>query len=181
MKVRDIRQARLLAPPGSKPDAEPACTCARHVPTRRDALVQITSAALAPTVLGAGIALALEEQAVSAIREITRGAEVKPGRVSVVLPELAENGNTVALTVSVESPMTAVDHVTAIYIVSERNPVARVVSFTLGPRAGRAKVATNIRLATTQIVTALAEMSDGSFWSANQEVIVTLAACLDAG
>lgn len=150
-------------------------------PTRRRALLQITSLALAPAMLSGGVALALEEQAVNAIKEITKGATVKPGRVSMVLPELAENGNSVSLNVTVESPMTPADHVKAIYVVSEKNPIARVVSFTLGPRAGRAKVATNIRLATTQVVTAIVEMSDGSFWSGTQEVIVTLAACLDAG
>lgn len=144
-------------------------------------MLQISSIALAPAMLNGGIALALEEQAVNAIKEITRGAAVKPGRVSIMLPELAENGNSVSLNVAVESAMTAADHVKAIHIVSEKNPIARVVSFMLGPRAGRAQVATNIRLATTQIVTAIAEMSDGSFWSGNQEVIVTLAACLDAG
>lgn len=150
-------------------------------PTRRGVLLRISAVALAPAALSGGIAHALEEQAVSAIKEITKGAAMKPGRVSIVLPELAENGNSVALSVAAESPMTAADHVKAIHIVSEKNPIARVVSFTLGPRAGRARVQTNIRLATTQIVTAIAEMNDGSFWSANQEVIVTLAACLDAG
>ena len=119
--------------------------------------------------------------AADAIKALTNGAAIKPGRVAIVMPELAENGNTVAMTVTVESPMTAADHVRAIHIIADKNPIARVVSFHLGPRAGRAKVATNIRLATTQVVTALAEMSNGQFWSGTQEVIVTLAACLDAG
>ena len=119
--------------------------------------------------------------AADAIKALTNGAAIKPGRVAIVMPELAENGNTVAMTVTVESPMTAADHVRAIHIIADKNPIARVVSFHLGPRAGRAKVAANIRLATTQVVTALAEMSDGQFWSGTQEVIVTLAACLDAG
>lgn len=149
--------------------------------TRRSTLVRIAAIALTPSMLKGGVALALEEQAVEAIKSVTKGAAVKDGRVSIVLPELAENGNAVSLSVSVESPMTATDHVRAVHIISEKNPIARVVSFKLGPRAGRAKVATNIRLATTQVVTAVAEMSDDSFWLASQEVIVTLAACLDAG
>ncbi len=164
------RQVEDFAEAGSRPAL-----------TRRGALVATVAVAVAPMALNGRVAHALEQQAVAAIEEITKGAVVQPGRVSIMLPELAENGNSVALTVTADSPMTAADHVKAIHIVSEKNPIARVVSFTLGPRSGRAQVQTNIRLATTQTVTAIAEMSDGSFWSANQEVIVTLAACLDAG
>ena len=95
------------------------------------------------------------------------------------MPPLSENGNTVPLTVSVESPMTAADHVKAIHVFTELNPQPDVVSFRLGPRAGRARVATRIRLATTQTVVAVSELSDGSFWSDTVAVVVTLAACLE--
>ncbi len=151
--------------------------------SRRKALVRISATAMVATMLmtDSRSAHALEEQAVEAIKSITKGAAVKNGRVAIVLPELAENGNVVSLSVSVDSPMTPADHVKAIHIVSEKNPIAHVATFSLGSRAGRANISTNIRLATTQVVTALAEMSDGSYWSASQEVIVTLAACLDAG
>lgn len=148
--------------------------------TRRSAIAGLAGLALVPVAAG-GPAAAEDSMAAEAIKTLTKGATVKPGRVSIIMPELAENGNTVATTVTVESPMTAADHVKAIHIVADKNPIARVVSFHLGPRSGRARVATNIRLATTQVVTAVAEMSDGSFWSGTQEVIVTLAACLDAG
>ena len=87
----------------------------------------------------------------------------------------------VPLTVSVDSPMTADDHVKAIHILSEKNPVAEVVKFNLSPRMGRAKVSTSIRMADTQRVLAVAEMSDGSFWSDEAHVIVTLSACIDGG
>jgi len=103
------------------------------------------------------------------------------GRVALKIPELAENGNAVGMMVEVQSPMTAADHVKTIHILSEKNPLVDVVRFHLGPRAGRARVATNIRLATTQRVVALAEMSDGSLWQGDASVIVTLAACVDAG
>ena len=83
------------------------------------------------------------------------------------------------LTVSVDSPMTEADHVKAIHIFSEKNPLPNVVSFHLGPRAGRASVATRIRLADTQTVVAICELSDGSFWSGSADVVVTLAACLE--
>jgi sulfur-oxidizing protein SoxY len=114
-----------------------------------------------------------------AIRKIVGSAPVTKGRVKLELPPLSENGNTVPLTVSVESAMTPADHVRAIHVLTELNPQPEVVTFRLGPRAGRARVSTRIRLATTQTVTAIGELSDGSFWSATASVVVTLAACLE--
>jgi sulfur-oxidizing protein SoxY len=115
----------------------------------------------------------------AAIEAVVGSARVTPGRLTLELPPLVENGNTVSLVVSVESPMTPVEHVKAIHVFTEKNPQPEVVSFHLGPRAGRARVATRIRLADTQTVTALAELSDGSFWSGSAAVVVTLAACLE--
>jgi sulfur-oxidizing protein SoxY len=114
-----------------------------------------------------------------AIRKVVGAARVNPGRVKLDLPPLSENGNAVPLAVSVESPMTEADHVRAIHVFTEKNPQPDVVSFHLGPRAGRASVATRIRLADTQTVVAISELSDGSFWSASAAVVVTLAACLE--
>jgi len=112
-------------------------------------------------------------------KDITRGAPARPGRVKLEMPLLADNGHAVSLRVSVESPMTEADHVRAIHVFTEKNPQPEVVSFYLGPRAGRASVATRIRLADTQTVVAISELSDGSFWSARADVVVTLAACLE--
>ena len=114
-----------------------------------------------------------------AIHNVVGSARVRPGRVKLELPPLVENGNTVPLAVSVESPMTAADHVRAIHVFTEKNPQPNVVSFRLGPRAGRASVGTRIRLADTQTVIAICELSDGSFWSGSGAVVVTLAACLE--
>ena len=114
-----------------------------------------------------------------AIRKVVGPSKVSAGRVKLELPPLSENGNTVPLTVSVESPMTAADYVKAIHVFTELNPQPDVASFRLGPRAGRARVATRIRLATTQTVVAVSELSDGSFWSDTAAVVVTLAACLE--
>ncbi|MBI2528670.1 MAG: SoxY-related AACIE arm protein [Candidatus Rokubacteria bacterium] len=114
-----------------------------------------------------------------AIRKVVGSARVTPGRVKLELPPLVENGNTVPLAVSVESPMTEADHVRAIHVFTEKNPQPNVASFRLGPRAGRASVATRIRLADTQTVVAISELSDGSFWSTSAAVVVTLAACLE--
>jgi sulfur-oxidizing protein SoxY len=105
--------------------------------------------------------------------------EASPGRVKLELPPLVENGNTVPLAVSVESAMTEADHVRAIHVFTEKNPQPDVVGFRFGPRAGRASVSTRVRLADTQAVVAIAELSDGSFWSATVNVVVTLAACLE--
>ena len=113
------------------------------------------------------------------IRKVVGSARVTKGRVKLDLPPLSENGNTVPLTVSIESPMTAADHVRAIHVFTELNPQPDVVSFRFGPRAGHARVSTRIRLANTQTVTAIGELSDGSFWSATAAVVVTLAACLE--
>jgi sulfur-oxidizing protein SoxY len=114
-----------------------------------------------------------------AIRTVVGSARVAAGRVKLDVPPLSENGNAVPLAVTVESPMTAADHVRAIHVFTEKNPQPYVASFHLGPRAGRASVQTRIRLADTQTVTAIAELSDGSFWSARADVVVTLAACLE--
>lgn len=113
------------------------------------------------------------------IRRLVGAAPINQGKVKLGLPPLVENGHLVPLAVSVESPMTEAAHVRAIHVFTERNPLPEVVSFRLGPRAGRAKVATRIRLADTQTVVAIAELSDGSFWSDSAHVIVTLAACLE--
>ena len=122
-----------------------------------------------------GTAAAME----AAIKKIVGSAQITAGKVKLDLPPLSENGNTVPLSVSVESPMTAADHVKAIHLFTERNPQPDVASFYLGPRSGRASVSTRIRLADTQNVTAIAELSNGSFWSARVPVVVTLAACLE--
>ena len=114
-----------------------------------------------------------------AIGRLVGAARVNQGRVKLALPPLVENGHLVPLGVSVESPMTETDYVKAIHVFTERNPLPEVASFSLGWRAGRANVATRVRLADTQTVVAIAELSDGSFWSDSTHVVVTLAACVE--
>ena len=116
-----------------------------------------------------------------AIRRVVGSARINPGKVKLDLPPLIENGNAVPLTVDVPSPMTEADHVRAIHVFTQKNPQPNVASFHLGPRAGRAKVATRVRLADTQTVVAVCELSDGSFWSDSADIVVTLAACLEDG
>jgi sulfur-oxidizing protein SoxY len=114
-----------------------------------------------------------------AIADFTGAAPVVPGRVRLDLPPLVENGNSVTVTVAVDSPMTPADHVRRLGIFNQKNPQPGVAVFTLGPRAGRAAMTTRIRLADSQRLTAVAELSDGSFWSGTADVIVTLAACVE--
>jgi sulfur-oxidizing protein SoxY len=116
-----------------------------------------------------------------ALRKVTGDAQVRRGRVKLDIPPLVDNGNAVPLAVTVESPMTSADHVKAIHIFTEKNPQPYVLSAYLGPRAARAYVATRVRIADSGTVTAIAELSDGSFWSGSAEVVVTLSACLEEG
>ncbi len=125
------------------------------------------------------IASATPEAMAQAVREFTGGAAVRPGRVALDVSPLVENGNTVPLSVLVDSPMTEAAHVRAIAIFNERNPQPHVITAQFGPRAGRAVLATHIRLATSQTLLAVAAFSDGSFWSDSAQVVVTLAACLE--
>ncbi|MDB5500169.1 MAG: sulfur oxidation protein SoxY [Tardiphaga sp.] len=144
--------------------------------TRRQFLVVASAAALLavpwPT-------LAMPDAMKAAIRDVVKGAVVRVGKVKFDVPPLVENGNTVPVTVSVTSPMTDADHVVSIHIFNEKNPQPNVGNFYVGPRAGRGQVATRIRLADTQTLTAIAKLSDGSFWSATADVVVTLAACTE--
>ena len=116
-----------------------------------------------------------------AIRKVVGSARVTPGKVTLDLPPLIENGNAVPLTVTVDSPMSEEQHVRAVHVFTEKNPQPNVASFYLGPRAGRARVATRVRLADSQNVVAICELSDGSFWSDSVGIVVTLAACLEDG
>jgi sulfur-oxidizing protein SoxY len=115
----------------------------------------------------------------SAIRQVVGDAVVRTGKVKLDVPPLVENGNTVPLTVSVDNPMTSENHVKSIHVFNEKNPQPNVGNFYLRPNAGRAQVSTRIRLADSQKITAIAKLSDGSFWSASVDIIVTLAACTE--
>ena len=115
----------------------------------------------------------------SAIRNVVGSAVVRTGKVKLDIPPLVENGNTVPMTVSVTSPMTPEDLVKSIHVFNEKNPQPNIGNFYLGPRAGRAQISTRIRLADSQKIVAIARLSDGSFWSATADVVVTLAACTE--
>lgn len=111
--------------------------------------------------------------------ELTKGVKAEAGGITIELPQIAENGNSVPMRIKVDSPMSAADHVEKIHLVAERNPRPLVATFHFGPAAGRAEVATRVRLAGTQTVRVLAALSGGRFRLQEQEVLVTSAACLD--
>jgi sulfur-oxidizing protein SoxY len=146
----------------------------------RRALIAATLTAAASPRAGRAQAVGGERFA-EAERTIIAGRTPVAGGITIDMPTLSENGNAVDIAVSVESPMTADDHVASIHILSEKNPYPRVARFDLGARAGRAEVATRIRLATTQTIVVLAETSRGTVHRASREVIVILGACVEGG
>jgi sulfur-oxidizing protein SoxY len=111
------------------------------------------------------------------IKAFTGGKDVKEGGVSLELPEIAENGNTVPLRVLVDSPMTAESYVKRVLIVADGNPRPGVGTFRFSAKSGRAEASTRIRLAKTQNVIAVAELSDGTFTMAKKAVKVTIGGC----
>jgi sulfur-oxidizing protein SoxY len=148
--------------------------------TRRRLLGSAASAAaVASLPLNAQRAEATPAMLTAAIRNVVGEATVHTGKVKIDVPPLVENGNTVPLTVTVASPMTPEDHVKSVHVFNEKNPQPNVGNFYLSDRAGRTQIATRIRLADSQKIVAIAHLSDGSFWSATADVVVTLAACTD--
>jgi len=144
---------------------------------RRQALA-LGAGAMTVAVFGASNSPALaKNDAEDAIKKFTGGKTPVQGKIKLDLPEIAENGNTVPMTVSVESPMTDASHVTDILIVADQNPRAGVVHFRLSPLSGVAEANTRIRLAETQNVIALARMNDGAVFTDSKLVKVTIGGC----
>ena len=115
-----------------------------------------------------------------AIRKVAGSAEVKVGKVKLDVPPLSENGNSVTMTVTVDSPMTPKDYVKAIHVLSREKPAAeRHQRRSSGRAPGIPTIQTRIRLADSQDIVAIAELSDGTFWQDTGNVIITLGACLE--
>ena len=115
------------------------------------------------------------------VYSLTRGKVVNAGRVKLELPRIADTGYSVPMMVRVESPMTPANYVRAIHLIAEKNPMRDMASFQLGPHSARAEVGSNIRLNGSQRVVAIAELSDGTFWSDAAFVEVREAACTEDG
>lgn len=113
------------------------------------------------------------------MRKVVGEAPIRKGKVKIDVPPLVENGNTVPVTVSVDSPMTATDYVKSIHMFNQKNPQPYLIDAYFSPRAGKAALSTRIKLADAQTIVAVAQLSDGSFWSDEADVIVTIAACVE--
>jgi sulfur-oxidizing protein SoxY len=146
----------------------------RFSPARRSTLVALGSFALWLVVRPAS---ATPEELASALAEDFGDRPITPGKVTLELPKLAENGAIVPVTVVVDSPMTEADHVRRILLYAEKNPLPRILAVELGPYSGRARVSSRIRIADSQQITAVAVMSDGSLWSTAVQVEVTVTGC----
>lgn len=123
-------------------------------------------------------AVADQADLVRARLELFGDRPVREGRVTLKLPPIAENGFSVPMTVTVDSPMTPDDYVKKIALLSPRNPLPNIAQYHLSPRSGKAIVSSRIRMSGTQSIQAIAEMNDGTLWSGSMETVVTLAACI---
>lgn len=139
-----------------------------------------TSTALAATVMVRPVAAIAQSSVLTAlVNQYAAGGVVREGRVKFDIAPLVDNGNSVPIEISVDSPMTREQHVVGIALFNEKNPQNDVAQFTLSPLAGRARAATRIRLATSQQLVAVAKMNDGSCWTHTVEVLVTIASCIE--
>jgi len=144
---------------------------------RRILTIAIGAAAAVASSAAPGPAFAAKNDVDDLIRKFTGGKTAAEGRVRLDLPEIAENGNTVPLSVSVDAPMTADNHVSEILVVADGNPNPGVATFQFSPLAGKAEASTRIRLATTQNIIAIAKTSKGEFFTNQKLVKVTIGGC----
>lgn len=152
----------------------------QNEPSRR-AVIAGAAAGLATAALPAPAFAAGAAELSEFVARVTEGAVPLREGVTLAIPPLVENGNSVDVRVAVESPMTEQNHVRWIHLIADKNPFPDMARLYLGPRAGRAEIATTLRLAQSQKVTAVAALSDGRFALAEADVVVTLSACIDGG
>lgn len=144
---------------------------------RRSFLVGMAGVLIAP--YGARGAADSINAIIPAVQTMSGSADIQRGKVALSIPRLVDNGNLVPCRISIDSPMTQAEYVRRVGLFSESNPRPVIAIVHLGPRAGKAEIDTRIRLAGTQRVVAVAELSDGSFWYGMAESVVTVSACLD--
>jgi sulfur-oxidizing protein SoxY len=124
----------------------------------------------------ARMARATPDSAKKLLESLAKGAP-KEGKINLKAPEIAENGNTVPITISVDSKMEGGDRVKALHVVADGNPLPGVASFEFGPASGKVDIQIRLRLAETQKVICVAEMADGSLWQTAREIKVTIGGC----
>lgn len=145
--------------------------------TRRAALALGASGAALTLIGWSNSALAAAKEAAEQIAKFTGGKEAAKSKVSIELPEIAENGNTVPLSFSVDAPMTADNYVADVMVVAEGNPNPGVATFHFTPLSGKAEAQTRIRLATTQNIIVVAKTSKGELFTGQKLVKVTIGGC----
>ena len=145
--------------------------------SRRDIIILGSTAAATVLFTKPQLRQADTKSAQALLNKFTSGKEIAVGKIKLEIPEIAENGNTVPISFSVDSPMTKDDYVKRVIIIAEDNPRPEVATFNFTPLSGVAKASSRMRLAKTQTVIAVAEISDGSFHMAKTKVKVTIGGC----
>lgn len=145
-------------------------------PSRRDA-VRMAALAFAASAIAPRLAFADEKTVAAELRKLYGGKPMAEGKIRLDVPEIAENGLVVPVNVEIESPMTEADYVKAVHVFAEGNPQPGVVSYQFTPACGKASAATRMRLAQTQDVICVAEMSNGALHMAKANVKVTIGGC----
>jgi sulfur-oxidizing protein SoxY len=143
---------------------------------RRELLVGIAAAGAALALAGPAMAQT-EEGWEAALKKLIGEAKPIEGKITLEMPEIAENGNTVPFSIAVDSPMTEQDYVKAVHVISTGNPQPMVATFHFTPDSGKAAVSSRMRLAKTQDLVSVAELSDGQFAIAKRTVKVTIGGC----
>lgn len=146
---------------------------------KRRTFIASSAAVIATVVVRPVAALAQRSVLTTLVNLYAAGGTVREGRVKFDIAPLVDNGNTVPIEITVESPMTRDQHVVGIAVFNEKNPQNDVAQFTLTPLSGRARVATRMRLAVTQQLVAVAKMNDGSCWTHTVDVLVTVSSCIE--
>lgn len=145
--------------------------------SRREFVLGASAVAAIATVVPLGMTPAAAKDMDAAMKAVAGDAKPVVGKVSLELPEIAENGNTVPFTVNIESPMSDADYVKSVHVFANGNPQPDVASFFFTPASGKATATSRMRLAKTQDIIAIAEMSDGKFYMGKQTVKVTIGGC----
>lgn len=148
-----------------------------HAGLSRRTVIAGASVSLLALMIAPHLALADATAVDEELKKLFGGKPMAEGRVKLDVPQIAENGLVVPLNLDVDSPMTASDHVTSVHVFADGNPAPHVITYRFTPEAGKASASTRIRLASTQNVIAVAELSDGSLHMAKAEVKVTIGGC----
>ncbi len=144
--------------------------------TRRETLAMAAIAGLA-ALLAPRMSFADEKTVAAEIKKLYGDKAFESGKIKLDVPEIAENGLVVPVNVEIESPMTEADYVKSVHVFAEGNPLPGVVSYKFTPACGKASASTRMRLAETQNIVCIAEMSTGKLHMAKANVKVTIGGC----